>query len=296
MNSSYSLTPLSTLKKFNFVVEKLAEDKKNKNIDEAIISWCIELSLEKYFPLVSREIINNKNLWLQQNIVLKIALQLYRDLLIETDKRVTKIGLGTYLGNFENISRIDFYHNVQKVKHKMNIKTIVFVAFILTGVGLLLYILNQKNGSSNIRYSIQKNTYSSNVKNVREKYILTLLIKSDRYQDLIYSLKENSYLKPDDSLKLYGATQGLWIGAKNQFNETQIKQELINSNPVTATSEYDVNFVTIELDEDDSRFYPDVNQMDRRDAFIELANKSPRITVSPRLSCKAYENTEFYSR
>ena len=296
MNSSYSLTPLSTLKKFNFVVEKLAEDKKNKNIDEAIISWCIELSLEKYFPLVSREIINNKNLWLQQNIVLKIALQLYRDLLIETDKRVTKIGLGNYLGNFENISRIDFYHNVQKVKHKMNIKTIVFVAFILTGVGLLLYILNQKNGSSNIRYSIQKNTYSSNVKNVREKYILTLLIKSDRYQDLIYSLKENSYLKPDDSLKLYGATQGLWIGAKNQFNETQIKQELINSNPVTATSEYDVNFVTIELDEDDSRFYPDVNQMDRRDAFIELANKSPRITVSPRLSCKAYENTEFYSR
>ena len=112
MNSSYSLTPLSTLKKFNFVVEKLAEDKKNKNIDEAIISWCIELSLEKYFPLVSREIINNKNLWLQQNIVLKIALQLYRDLLIETDKRVTKIGLGNYLGNFENISRIDFNHSL----------------------------------------------------------------------------------------------------------------------------------------------------------------------------------------
>ncbi|VEP12189.1 hypothetical protein H1P_1380016 [Hyella patelloides LEGE 07179] len=36
--------------------------------------------------------------------------------------------------------------------------------------------------------------------------------------------------------------------------------------------------------------------MDRRDAFIELVKRSPKIAVSPRLSCKAYEHTEFYSR
>lgn len=36
--------------------------------------------------------------------------------------------------------------------------------------------------------------------------------------------------------------------------------------------------------------------MDRKDAFIELAERSPRVTVSPRLTCQAYENTEFYSR
>lgn len=132
--------------------------------------------------------------------------------------------------------------------------------------------------------------------NKSQKHILALLIKSDRYQELIHSLKDNRFLQSKDSSKLYGATQGLWIGAKSKFDKSRIKQELINCHPVSTTSEYDVHFVTIELDGDDYRFYPDVNPMDRRDAFIELGNKSPRITVSPRLSCKAYENTEFYSR
>ena len=109
-------------------------------------------------------------------------------------------------------------------------------------------------------------------------------------------MKNNRRLQPEDSSKLYGATQGLWIGAKSKFDKSQIKQELINCKPVTSTSEYDVHFVTIELDEDDSRFYPGVNQMDRRDAFMELGKRSPVITVSPRLPCKAYENTEFYNR
>ncbi|MGL5835801.1 MAG: hypothetical protein ACRC1Z_21610 [Waterburya sp.] len=144
--------------------------------------------------------------------------------------------------------------------------------------------------------AIQNNNYLPRQSFIGEKHVLALLIKSDRYQDLIHLLKNNSYLQPEDSSKLYGATQGLWIGTTSKFNKSQIKQELINCSPVTTTSEYDVHFVTIELDSDDSRFYPDVNPMDRRDAFVELGKRSPQITVYPRLSCKAYENTEFYSR
>ena len=148
---------------------------------------------------------------------------------------------------------------------------------------------------------VQPNVYSHSQinksrKNKLRKHILALLIKSDRYQVLIHSLDNNTYLQPEDSSKLYGATQGLWIGTKSEFDKSQIKLESDNRKPVTTTSEYDVRFVTIELDKDDWRFDRDVNPMDRRDAFIELGERSPRIEVSPRLSCKAYENTEFYSR
>ena len=144
--------------------------------------------------------------------------------------------------------------------------------------------------------STQDDNYKLRQPLIREKCILALLIKSDRYQDLIHSLKDSKRLKPQDASKLYGATQGLWIGTKSEFDKSQIKLESDNRKPVTTTSEYDVRFVTIELDKDDWRFDRDVNPMDRRDAFIELGERSPRIEVSSRLSCKAYENTEFYSR
>ena len=143
---------------------------------------------------------------------------------------------------------------------------------------------------------LQDNVCSRRSINKSQKHILALLIKSDRYQELIHSLKDSNYLKSQDASKLYGATQALWIKAKSEFDKSQIKRELDNPRSVTTTSEYDVHFITIELDGDDFRFYPGVNPMDRRDAFVELGNKTPRITVSPRLSCKAYEHTEFYSR
>ena len=118
--------------------------------------------------------------------------------------------------------------------------------------------------------SIQQNVCSHRQINKSRKCILALLIKSDRYQELIHSLKNNSDLQPEDSSKLYGATQGLWIGVESEFEKSRIKQELDNYNPVTITSEYDVHFVKIELDNDDYRFHSNVNQMDRRDAFVEL--------------------------
>ena len=145
-------------------------------------------------------------------------------------------------------------------------------------------------------FTIQNNNYLPRQYSIGEKHILALLIKSDRHQELIHSLNNNNFLQSEDSSILYGATQGLWIGAKSKFEQSQINQKLINCNPVSTTSEYDVYFVTIELDSDDSRFYLNVNPMDRRDAFIELGKRSPQIKVSRRLACKAYENTEFYSR
>ena len=286
---------LTIVDKFTLASNKIARDKNNRDLDTAIISWCTELAINEYFPRVSTEIIENKNQWLQDNRVIDKTLQLYRDLLVITDKKAIR-GLGNLITKLDNISKTDFCHNVRETKKNMSAKSIVLIAFVLTGIGLLLFLLNKKENGSNSRYSNRRLNNAVAYQPLREKYTLALLIKSDRYQELIHSLDKNSHLQPEDSSKLYGATQGLWIGSKRKFNNSQIKRELDNCKSVTSTSEYDVHFVTIELDEDDSRFDPGVNPMDRRDAFMELGKRSPQITVSPRLPCKAYENTEFYNR
>ncbi len=286
---------ITLVDKFTLASNKIARDKNNRDLDTAIISWCTELAINEYFPRVSTEIIENKNQWLQDNRLFEKTLQLYRNLLVITDKRATK-GLGNFGSKLENISQTDFYYNIKEIKENMSAKSIVLIAFVLTGIGVLLFLLNKKENGSNSRYSNHRLNNAVAYQPLREKHILVMLIKSDRYQELIHSLKNVNHLQPEDSSKLYGATQGLWIGSKSKFDNSQIKRELINCKPVPSTSEYDVHFATIELDKDDYRFYPDVNPMDRRDAFMELGNKSLQITVSSRLPCKAYENTEFYSR
>jgi hypothetical protein len=166
MNTNYYLTPLSFLKSFDNILERLAQDKRNINLDEAIISWCIELSLEKYFPKVSQEIIENKNQWIQHSAISNITLKLYRNFLVITDKKIMG-GFGNSLFNrLNNISRQDFSHIIQETKKEMNAKSIVFVAFVFTGIGLLLFLLNKKDN----------NNIKSNIQIDKDKFILPMLL------------------------------------------------------------------------------------------------------------------------
>ena len=290
--------------KFNQILNELEDIYKDRslNLSQAIIVWCNQLSIDRVFirnsknvPPVSQKIEKYVNQWLKNNLIIDMCLEIYRLILLVTDRnlfiKVEKLSF-----YFKDIERNSLKNNIQEAHKEMNNRSILIVGFILTGIGLLLFLLKQNKRQNNSRgQKFQNDKYSSHP-SLQEKYTLALLIKSDRYQELIHSLKDKDYLQPEDSSKLYGATQGLWIGAKSQFDNSQIKRELDNCKSVTSTSEYDVHFVTIELDEDDSRFDPGVNPMDRRDAFMELGKRSPQITVSPRLPCKAYENTEFYNR
>ena len=297
MNPINRQNPLTLIDEFIQSLDELAGNENNRDLNCAIDSWCRELSINQHFPQASTEIIKNKNQWIQDNRIYREFLPLYQNLLVTTDKKIMG-GIGNSFNRLKNISNKDFYHNVQETKEEMNVKSIVLIAFVLTGIGLLLYLFNKKEDSNKSQYNNQLNNDLAYQPSVEEKQVLALLIKSDRYQELIHSLNKNNekFWQTEDASKLYGATQGLWIGAKSKFDQSRIKQKLNNCNPVTSTSEYDVHFVKIELDKNDSRFHSDVNPMDRRDAFMELGNKSLQITVSPRLSCKAYENTEFYSR
>ncbi|BAZ45575.1 hypothetical protein NIES4102_25990 [Chondrocystis sp. NIES-4102] len=295
MNSIDYSTNFTILEKFDRIFNRLAQDRRHINLDQAIICWSEELALEKDFPNISQEIIANKDIWIQHHTIVKIALKLYLKLLVVTDRKTMGV-FGNLFNRAENISSKDFYHNIQEMNKEMTIKSVIFVAFILTGVGLLIYLLNKKDKNNNPQSNIYSNTDYKPTTLIKEKYILVLRINSDGNQELLDSLTYNHYLRPADSLKLYRATQDLWIENKNKFDSSKIKDKLDNQTPVTITSEYDVHFVMIELDKNDFRFHPNVNQMDRHDAFIELADSSPQVKVSPRLSYKAYENTEFYSR
>ena len=289
LNREKTLNPIN---KFNRILNELAQDyRRNIDLDSAISAWCDLLSIDEYFPRASREIVNYVRYWLKDNTVVCLALNIYRNLLVITDRNLYR-GFGNIGKRLEKISEQELKKNLKDTKYKMQTKSIVFVAFLLTGVGLLIFLLNQKNnGNKNIRDT--QNQYRPPARTyVPKKLILTLLINADRNRELINSLHNSSYLKPEDSRKLYDATQGLWIGSEAKFNTSQIQQEW-SARKVDSESEYDVHFVKIELEKDDPGFVRNANPMDRRDAFRSLANL--KINVSPRLSSKAYERTEFYS-
>ena len=327
-----SSNKFDVIKEFKDILNELSKDRQNLDLQNAIRSWCIKLSLDqKKFPMsgmaenatdMPRTIVNLVNLWLTENTIIELTVKMLAKLIRVTHSK-TSYGFGNFIGQISNnineenlkenlpiiveetkntISNPEPENIINVAKNTQNpipVKSILIVAFVLTGIGLLLFILSSKskvNKSQGFNISSTENQHPSSY--VKEKYILALLIKSDRYQDLIDSLKNNRFLRSEDSSKLYGATQGLWIGEESEFKKSQIKQksELVESKSGNTASEYDVHFVTIELDKDDSRFDRDVNPMDRRDAFIDLVKRTPQVTVSRRLSCKAYENTEFYSR
>lgn len=280
---------------FNNALNQLARDARNRDLHYAISSWSKVISELGDFD--AHDIENYACRWVKSQYIIVSSFKFYKQILLVTNDKFMFGGFASK--TLENIKEDSFKRNINEATNKMNITIILLIGFTFAAIGLVFVLFNNQKKKSENRNIVNNNrNLLLNQPPRIEKYILALLVKSDRYQDLIYSLDNNIHLRPEDASKLYGATQGLWIGSESNFDKSQIKQKSNNCSSITTTpkSEYDVHFVTIELDEDDSRFNRDVNPMDRRDAFIELGERSPRITVSPRLSCKAYENTEFYSR
>ena len=278
------------MSKLDNILNKLARNNCNKDLGYAIRSWCNVVSqLGNYDP---HKIEYYAQQWLNNNYIFVSTFEFYKVLLATNDK--FRFGAFTRSA-LENISQDEFKQNIEQAKNRGSIKIVLLIAFVLTGVGLLLFLLNKKDNNSR-EYKEQSNAHLSYRPRIQEKYILTLLINSDRNKKLIQSLKNSSYLKPEDSRQLYNATQALWIGSKSEFERSKIKTVFNKGDRSIAESEYDVYFVSIELNEIDLGFKQNANQMDRIDAFKELANKADKITVSERLLSKTYENTEFYSR
>ena len=56
MNHIHNSKKLTYLDKFDAILNKLVQDKRNQDLDSAITSWCHELSKYSYFPKYPKEI------------------------------------------------------------------------------------------------------------------------------------------------------------------------------------------------------------------------------------------------
>lgn len=197
------------------------------------------------------------------------------------------------------ISEIRNNFGLQKTKIKFSL----LIAFLIVCVGQTLYFIRAKY-SQNIQTSrdtTDSKSFQNQTSITREtlEYYLILVLNA-KNTELINALQNQSAISSGMADRLYDATQELWMGSKIEFWSSPLrkyfdgeKEENINPD-----SEYDIYFVRLELSEYDSGFEKHVDQLKRIDAFSRLPDKVKKnsISVSTRLSSKAYENVGVYSR
>ncbi len=126
------------------------------------------------------------------------------------------------------------------------------------------------------------------------KQFLVLVVSASQ-ADFLESLKAKKLIDFSDGENLYEVTKYLWLGS-----ETDFQQKRASTNPYTVSkgeeSEYDIYLVYIELNQADEGFKHNVNQLDRYDAFRNLADLEVKFKISPRLQMEAYGNFDVYNR
>ena len=122
-----------------------------------------------------------------------------------------------------------------------------------------------------------------------------VLVISASYADFLESLKDKKHIDVSEGEQLYQITRYLWLGSETELSQ---KRHDINKYSVAqgAESEYNIYLVEIKLKQSDEGFKPNVNQLDRYDAFRKLADLAGDVKVSDRLKIEAYENLGVYNR
>lgn len=199
-----------------------------------------------------------------------------------------------------------FYQWINYFLNKMNIrigdmKLIAVIAFGVTAVGYWLYIISrqkqppQQQPSRQVpkQYAHTDNPSSSSVQVVTKKFLV--LVISASHTDFLESLKAKKVIDINDAERLYKVTKYLWVGSESSFKQKQANFKNYSVFP-GKESEYDINLVYIELKQNDEGFKPNINQLDRYDAFRKLPGFRVNFDISPRLQMEAYENFEVYNR
>lgn len=123
-----------------------------------------------------------------------------------------------------------------------------------------------------------------------------VLVVNVRHQELLEEIREQRTILPEQCDALYHATQFLRMGNLAEFKQSSLNERKIEefANSQFHPSEYDVHFVSIELNHAESGFEAGVSQIDRLDAFERLPEILKRVSVSPRLPSRAYRQTGVY--
>jgi len=175
----------------------------------------------------------------------------------------------------------------------------------IVGGALALYLNKQKEEESQERTDIEPGESVINPlsprgetpvvqENAKQSSVLVLVISASQ-SEFLESLKNKKHIDVSEGEQLYQITRYLWLGS-----ETELSQKIhdINQYSVSkeAESEYNIYLVEIKLKQDDEGFKPNVNQIDRYDAFRKLDDLAVEVKVSERLQIKAYEKLEVYNR
>jgi hypothetical protein len=128
---------------------------------------------------------------------------------------------------------------------------------------------------------------------ITKQYLV--LVVSASQADLLESLQTKGRIDFSDGEALYEITKYLWLGSETDLNK---RRASINQYSVSKgeESEYDIYLVYIELNQADERFKSNVDQLDRYDAFRNLADLEVKFERSPRLQMEAYGNFDVYNR
>jgi hypothetical protein len=195
------------------------------------------------------------------------------------------------------------------IRKNDDMKIIVFLAFIIVAVGYFIYILNKPKEqqpttrqpdyqppSQDPCFRVSQPTYTETTPPAPIKPVvknLLILVVPVSQQSIVESIRTKGQIDYEDSETLYQVTQLLC-----QDTEPNLSHELasLDQFQVVEASEYDIYLITIELNQADEGFNKNVNQLERYDAFRNLANLAKTIRVSPRLQMEAYEIFNVYNR
>ncbi len=114
--------------------------------------------------------------------------------------------------------------------------------------------------------------------------------------EFLESLRAKRRIDMSDGERLYEITEYLCLDSATDFNksvEACIKQYSVSKGK---KSEYDIYLVYFKLKQPDEGFKPNINQLDRYDAFRKLDYLEIDFKISPRLQMEAYGNFEVYNR
>ncbi|PNW63910.1 UNVERIFIED_CONTAM: hypothetical protein BEN50_24350 [Euhalothece sp. KZN 001] len=284
--------------KFVEVFKKLSEDRKNKDLWYAIESWCNELSSDEVIKLDAKQIILYIKQWIGNPWIQERSYDLHNELFL---KIIQSFGLPLnwipdpikyQINKSGNINK--FKASVKEVKTNMKIQYILLIAFVLTGIGVVLYLLVQR-GNVNRKYPQGREAYNHSINTLRSspKSILILVINAKNNERIIQELGEGQ-VKSTIWENVYRSTKALWIGKKEDFNNSGLSSRF--TSPKTAQLfDYDVYFIEIELEKYDRGFAKNADSLERADACERLTQTEHRIrNISQRLSIEAARNPYLY--
>ena len=154
-----------------------------------------------------------------------------------------------------------------------------FLIIIVGGGALALHLNKQKEEESQERTDIEPGESIINPpyprgetpvvqENAKQSSVLVLVIPASQ-AEFLESLKGKNHIDVSEGEQLYQITRYLWLGS-----EIELSQKIHDINQYSlakeAEAEYNIYLVEIKLEQDDKGFKPNVNQIDRYDAFRKL--------------------------